>query len=237
MKCLNCGRIVPEDSVFCTYCGTPIEIRPKKKKKLVAACASVVLITLVLLIMGTRAMKTGEEPESGTILFGEEQAGEDPSSFVVNAPHDTACLIKLKDNTGSTELVFYVRAGESATVAVPSKKLQVYIAKGKTWEGQDHLFGRSTVFTKGSAVKKTIIEKYGTTNPNYESVSGNNMVEWSARKITVSEKYGLNVPNYQKDVSGMIGDYLDFENYTFECSLYPVTNGNYTQIKISSSDF
>lgn len=54
MNCNKCGNVIPENSSFCFFCGTPIEQpKPKKKKKIFWG---VVFLTLLLIISGVLIM-------------------------------------------------------------------------------------------------------------------------------------------------------------------------------------
>lgn len=91
------------------------------------------------------------KPYSGTILRGQEPKNEYlPSTLTVNADSDQSYVVSLKDRYGGHQLSFFVKAGESATVVVPSTRLYVYFASGKTWYGygEGKMFGENTVYTK-----------------------------------------------------------------------------------------
>ena len=53
----------------------------------------------------------------------------------------------MKTRSGVTRLSFYVRAGDTVTVGVPSEYLYVYFATGDTWYGETNLFGKNTSYS------------------------------------------------------------------------------------------
>lgn len=82
------------------------------------------------------------EPMSGQILSGYEN--HSGSEITVSASNSESCIVKLKTSSGIERLSFYVRAGDTVTVGVPSEYLYVYFASGNTWYGDKHLFGEDT---------------------------------------------------------------------------------------------
>lgn len=120
------------------------------------------------------------EPQSGTILSGREVY--DGSEITIRAASGKSCVVKLKNRSGTERISFYVRAGDTVTVGVPSEYLYVYFATGDTWYGNTDLFGSKT--------------------------------------------------NYSMD-----DEIFDFTKYTCEYTLYPVTNGNFSETPIDADDF
>lgn len=247
-KCRACGRQVTEDSLFCPYCGTvldkaeketplqttatttstaaptdkivltprhisqsqtsssaPAQVNKpvahpegsakKSKKPVIFVVVALVVIALVAVLFSqpvdapvsstnskpsATQLTPALEPTSGTLIECYSSSRE--SSLTVHASSGSACVVKVKDLSDSTVLSFYVRAGESATVDVPAKYLQVYFASGDTWYGANHLFGNKTQYS-------------------------------------------------------MDDEFLDFSEYTYEYTLYPVTDGNFSQTPIDASDF
>ena len=58
-------------------------------------------------------------------------------------------LIKLKGYLhGETVLSFYVQAGETVEIDAPLGIYEIVYASGKTWYGEDELFGKTTRYTK-----------------------------------------------------------------------------------------
>lgn len=157
-----------------------------KKRSPLKGILIFVAIILLLCIIGNNDnknktnLKPVTEPISGAILTGFEYTQE--SEITISASKIESCVVKIKDKSGTTRLTFYVRAGETVTVGVPSENLYVYFASGKTWYGLANLFGEET-------------------------------------------SYSMN------------DDIQDFSKYTWEYTLYPVTNGNFTQTPIDADEF
>lgn len=86
-----------------------------------------------------------KEPPNGRILLGTE--ADNASEITVTASDDEACVVKLKTGLGTTILSFYVRAGNTVTMEVPCNSFYVYFATGKTWYGEEHLFGENTNYS------------------------------------------------------------------------------------------
>lgn len=120
------------------------------------------------------------EPASGVILTGHRY--DNQSEITVTADSQNSYVVKLKRVDGSDILSFYVQAGDTVTVPVPSKQMYVYFASGTTWYGKDYLFGEDTFYSKDDEL-------------------------------------------------------LDFSQYTFSYTLYPVTNGNFSETPIDASEF
>ena len=120
------------------------------------------------------------EPRSGAILTGKEYY--DGSEITIRASGGDSYVVKLKTASGITRLSFYVRAGDTVTVGVPSEYLYVYFASGDTWYGEEHLFGEDTSYS-------------------------------------------------------MDDDIQNFIDYTWEYTLYPVYNGNFSETPISADQF
>ena len=85
-----------------------------------------------------------QEPQSGTILSGVESY--DGSKLTVTASSNSSHVVKVKTASGLTRLTFYVRAGDTVTVKVPSENLYVYFASGDVWYGEKYLFGNDTQY-------------------------------------------------------------------------------------------
>ncbi len=130
---------------------------------------------------GYSAPKAVTKPASGTILSGMEYSG---SEITVTADSTYDYVVSLKDASDKTYLSFFVKAGDTVTVGVPSKRLYVYFASGKQWYG----YGKGLMFGK------------------YTS--------------------------YTKD-----DDILDFTEYSWEYTLYPVTNGNFSETPSNENEF
>jgi hypothetical protein len=120
------------------------------------------------------------DPASGTILSG--STVYDGSEITIHAAGGESCVVKLKTRSGAERMSFYVRAGDTVTVKVPSEHLYVFFASGDTWYGKTDLFGEKT--------------------------------------------------NYQ-----MVETIKNFVDYTFEFTLYKVSNGNLTLKNIDADAF
>ena len=68
-------------------------------------------------------------------------------------------LISLPDDSGlddfskgyyeaATKIKFYIRGGESIELNLPLGIYEIYYATGKTWYGEEYLFGKDTVYHK-----------------------------------------------------------------------------------------
>lgn len=121
------------------------------------------------------------EPDSGTILSGSEYNG---SEITVTAASDSSYVVLVKDSKGEEQLSFFVRAGDTVTIGVPSKYLYVYFASGSSWYGfgQGLMFGDDTIYTKDDEL-------------------------------------------------------LDFTKYSWEYTLYPVYDGNFSETPSNEVDF
>ena len=111
-----------------------------------AAMVLAVLLTISLAGCGSGEPKSVAEPASGTILSG--YAPKDSSKITVTLEPTASCVVMLKDTSDRTLLSFYVRSGESATVDVPAEKMYVHFAAGKTWYGEELLFGKDTFYSQ-----------------------------------------------------------------------------------------
>lgn len=94
------------------------------------------------------------EPRSGTILSG--STFYNGSELTIRASGGHSCVVKLKTASGVTRLSFYVRAGDTVTVNVPSEYLYVYFATGDTWYGSNHLFGDETSYSMDDDIQNFI---------------------------------------------------------------------------------
>lgn len=120
-------------------------------------------------------------PASGTVFIGANLARE--GELTIRSSSVDSYYIKLKASDKRTDMFsFFVRAGETVTVDVPKGMYYVYFACGRTWYGEDNLFGESTSYS-------------------------------------------------------MDAELLDFSKYTWEYTLYPVTNGNFSETIIGESEF
>lgn len=119
-------------------------------------------------------------PYSGQVFIGEDLYRE--SELTIKSSSLESCYIKLKGSSGIDVFSFFVRAGTSVTVSVPSGYYYVYFSYGNEWYGTKYLFGPDTTYAKDDEL-------------------------------------------------------LDFENYTWEYTLQPVYNGNFSETPIDESEF
>ena len=126
---------------------------------------------------GSSELDEVPRPYSGEILDGREYSD---SEITVHASDNRDCVVLLKSASGKTYTSFYVRAGDSATVGVPAKKLYVYFATGKDWYGYGEglMFGKNTVYTRTKGKKNFADYEYEFTlskveDGNFEPSSSN----------------------------------------------------------------
>ena len=130
---------------------------------------------------GYNALKPVQRPSTGTILDGCEYY---ESEISVTADGNNDYVVTLKDAVDRSYVSFYVRAGETATIGVPSEYLYVYFASGKNWYG----YGKGLMFGEDTS--------------------------------------------YSKD-----DEYLDFVEYSWEYTLTPVYDGNFSESPSSENEF
>jgi hypothetical protein len=129
-------------------------------------------------------------PQDGAVFtypFGKPASDEmiDPAPvapLTVNTPLGEKYYIKLIDaTTRKSVLGFYISGGTSVTVRVPLGTYLIHCAFGRTWYGIDHLFGRSTGFSKlddtfaftedGQGISTENITLYPVANGNLQTSS------------------------------------------------------------------
>jgi len=89
------------------------------------------------------------QPESGTVYEDSKHHG---SKLTFYAASKFNTFVKLKDENGITVLSFYVRAGQSADIRVPTGNYYLYFAHGYDWYGPEAVFGTETVYEKAEEV-------------------------------------------------------------------------------------
>lgn len=87
-------------------------------------------------------LKAVAEPSSGSILDGSEYGD---ALITIKAANDASAYVKVVDGN-STVVGFYVQAGDSASVAIPTGTYRVHFAQGETWYGKSNRFGKSTSY-------------------------------------------------------------------------------------------
>ena len=87
-------------------------------------------------------------PETGTEfvrIYGDRSC----KLTVENNSSSVDYYVKLRDGKGRKVLAFYVRAGESITIASPQGSYEILFASGRKWQDEEVLFGEKTVLQKG----------------------------------------------------------------------------------------
>ena len=143
---------VPETSYAYTTAQTYL-----KKNTLLAKTILIILAIIIGIVIfdnladdSDPGLEPVAEPRSGAILMGSEDLYG--SKITIAASGGESCIVKLKTSSGITRLSFYVRAGDTVTVGVPSEYLYVYFASGDTWYGQNHLFGEDTSYSMDDTI-------------------------------------------------------------------------------------
>lgn len=91
-----------------------------------------------------------DEPDSGMVLDGSEWGD---SRISVSASSNGSAYVKVLNPDGSTQATFFVRAGETGAIEVPSGTYDVHFAQGKTWYGPEDRFGSKTAYGKDDGVE------------------------------------------------------------------------------------
>lgn len=81
-------------------------------------------------------------PTNGEVLIGKGSRLE--STIQVVNESDEDCFFILKNESFETLYGFYIHAGTSKHVAVPSGQLYVYLSRGTDWYGVEKYFGEGT---------------------------------------------------------------------------------------------
>lgn len=141
-----------------------------KKAAVITACV-IVLVALLAYSEGQNSAKTVPMPVSGTILNG--RSYYNASSITVHASKSESCVVSLKNHYGQEILSFFVRAGETVTVGVPSGQLYVYFASGEKWYGygESLMFGKATDYFKDDHLVD--FSRYTWEYKLYQTSSGN----------------------------------------------------------------
>ena len=114
-------------------------------------------------------MEAFQLPKTGQVFLGANLRRD--SELTIEGGSDRSCYIKLKGTTGKDVFSFFVRAGESITVAVPKGYYYVYFSYGTEWYGPEYLFGDGTVYAKDDEICD--FENYVWTYTLYTSANGN----------------------------------------------------------------
>ena len=88
-------------------------------------------------------------PSNGAILDGSSSGN---SGIEVKAPSSKSVYVKVVKTSGSTQVGFYVAAGNTASVNVPSGSYAVHFAIGQTWYGKSNRFGNDTSYGQDNSL-------------------------------------------------------------------------------------
>jgi len=101
-------------------------------------------------------MEPMKMPYTGQVFIG----GNLPTDqmLTIKCATDESCYIKLKDILRNDVFSFFVRAGETADVYVPSGQFYVYFAYGTQWYGPEYAFGPESTYAKDGTL--TDFENY-----------------------------------------------------------------------------
>ena len=91
-------------------------------------------------------MRSLSLPQSGQVFIGQDLYTH--SQLSITSSTSDSCYIKLKGSSGQDVFSFFVRAGDSVTVDVPSGYYYIYFSYGTDWYGTEYLFGDNTTYAK-----------------------------------------------------------------------------------------
>ena len=127
MKCQQCGKYLPDDSIFCQYCGSDVRTQKETEKASAASSGEVgsnkrginfkklFIVTLcVALVLGVLCTILSIKYYPISSFTSQQNAGKLPSSFGVN------------------ELVLTTKVGKQNTLTLQSKPTQNLYAKWET---------------------------------------------------------------------------------------------------------
>ena len=169
------------DSSYTPPIGTyqsPYQFAPKQKHNSSAWLKIFIGFVIACLVIGlaSYAFESDDndpiplaEPISGAILSGNEVYNG--SEITITASSSESCVVKLKTSSDIERLSFYVRAGHTVTVGVPTEYLYVYFASGKNWYGTTDLFGKNTSYSMDNKICDFV--NYTWEYKLYPSASGN----------------------------------------------------------------
>ncbi len=95
-------------------------------------------------------MKPLALPQNGQVFIGSELYRN--SELTIHGSDSYNCYVKLKSTIGNDVFSFFVRAGKSVTVSVPSDYYYVYFSYGKDWYGTKYIFGPNTTYSKDDEI-------------------------------------------------------------------------------------
>ena len=114
-------------------------------------------------------MKPLDTPKNGQVFIGKTLYCNSQITITTNSKE--SCYIKLKGSSGVDVFSFFVRAGSTVTVSVPSGYYYVYFAHGIDWYGTEYLFGSSTTYSKDDELLD--FNNYSWKYTLYETTNGN----------------------------------------------------------------
>ena len=83
-------------------------------------------------------------PENGAIISGERLTWG--CTLTIHSSTQKHCYVKMKDASKTEVLSFFVRAGHTAEIYVPSGHYYVYFSYGDDWFGPQYVFGPKTSY-------------------------------------------------------------------------------------------
>ena len=158
-------------------------------------CIVLALLLVISMAGCSVAQQPVSEPASGTVLSG--YAPKDGSQITVTLAPTASCVVMLKDTSGRTLLSFFVRSGDTVTVDVPAEMMYVHFAAGKTWYGEEELFGKDTVYTKDDELTDFVQYSW---EYEFDPLSGGDFVH------PESEATAAPIVETQSPAAGYIGD-------------------------------
>lgn len=170
-------------------------------------CIVLALLLVISMTGCSVAQQPVSEPASGTVLSG--YAPKDGSQITVSLASTASCVVMMKDPSGRTLLSFFVRSGDTVTVDVPAEMMYVQFAAGKTWYGEEALFGKDTVYTKDNEL--TDFAQYSW-EYELDPLSGGNFVYQESEATSApysapdSAPYSAPIVETQSPAAGYIGD-------------------------------
>ena len=90
--------------------------------------------------------KENGNPESGTVFY--RRYGNERGSVIVNNGSRSDICFRMYDRHGLLVLIFYVRAGDTCTVAVPTGTYEFRCVTGGEWIDEEVYFGANSHFRK-----------------------------------------------------------------------------------------
>lgn len=232
LYCRKCGARLPIDSQFCGYCGTPVIVPESARNKSIDPPKSEIQASKVESYQDVRHPK--QESKSGgwkwfiiisiavlviasVIDWPSGQSGgsvPNNTNSVVSGAEDDGTALALPSNGQVFEGSNMDRESELTIVCKSDSNCFIKM-KNRNDKTVFSFFVRSgqTCKIKVPAQSLRVYFAYGT--------------DWYGP----DKAFGKNT-SYAKD-----DDLLDFSSYTYTYTLYPVTNGNFTETPISADEF